>query len=455
MFTYRQKKEALELFDSLGSVNRVAAILGHPSPSGLRKWIAQRNLPKAPRKSPVFLSHDEKLRAVERLDCGESALDISAEIGVTAPTIHGWRRALRGEAEPVEEKEGAPEPRAYEGLPDDVDELKRMCASLRMENELMRRTVEIVKKDPGVDLRTLSNREKTALTDAMRPMYSLSSLATRLDIPLSGCRYSHNAMEERRDKYARARSAVAEGFDAVKGARGHRCIHRRLAERGVHVGERKVRQLMAEEGCVVVYARRPKRGYSSYAGEISAAPENHPPREDGTHGFSAPAPNRLWLTDITESKLPDDGRKVYLSPILDCFDGRMVSWSIGARPTAEPANSSLSAACAALGKGERPVCHSDRGAHCRWSRWIDICAENGLVRSMSRKAKSPDNARMEGFFGILKQEFFYCRDWSNVAADQFMRLLDEWLGYCNDERIKRTLGWMSPNQYRKSLGLAA
>lgn len=148
MFTYRQKKEALELFDSLGSVNRVAAILGHPSPSGLRKWIAQRNLPKAPRKSPVFLSHDEKLRAVERLDCGESALDISAEIGVTAPTIHGWRRALRGEAEPVEEKEGAPEPRAYEGLPDDVDELKRMCASLRMENELMRRTVEIVKKRP-------------------------------------------------------------------------------------------------------------------------------------------------------------------------------------------------------------------------------------------------------------------------------------------------------------------
>ena len=78
----------------------------------------------------------------------------------------------------------------------------------------------------------------------------------------------------------------------------------------------------------------------------------------------------------------------------------------GASPTARLANSSLEAACSTLSLGERPVVHSDRGGHCRWPGWIGICRENRLVRSMSRKGRSCDNARMEGFFGTLKREFF-------------------------------------------------
>lgn len=292
------------------------------------------------------------------------------------------------------------------------------------------------------------------LIDAMRPTYSLSSLAERLDLPLSSYHYNHAALQ-RRDKDAKARAAVAEEFAAVKGSRGYRYIHRRLAERGVRAGEKKVRRLMAEQGLEVVYARKPKRKYSSYAGEISVAPPNLLLREDGTHDFSAESPNELWLTDITEFKIPDDSRKVYLSPILDCFDGKLVAWSIGTRPTADLANKSLAIACESLDEGERPICHSDRGGHYRWPGWIGICNEYGLVRSMSRKATSPDNAAMEGFFGMLKQEFFYYRDWSGITADEFMDKLDEWLVYYNDKRTKRSLGWLSPNQYRKSLGLAA
>ncbi len=78
----------------------------------------------------------------------------------------------------------------------------------------------------------------------------------------------------------------------------------------------------------------------------------------------------------------------------------------GASTTARLANSSLEAACSTLSPGERPVVHSDRGGHCRWPGWIGICRENRLVRSMSRKGRSCNNARMEGFFGTLKREFF-------------------------------------------------
>ncbi|RDC46309.1 hypothetical protein CQJ32_07220 [Adlercreutzia equolifaciens subsp. celatus] len=84
-----------------------------------------------------------------------------------------------------------------------------------------------------------------------------------------------------------------------------------------------------------------------------------------------------------------------------------------------------------------------------------ICDRSGVVRSMSRKGCSPDNAAMEGFFGRLKNELFYHRDWKVVMMEEFIELLNGYLCYYNESRLKESLGWMSPNQYRRSLGLAA
>lgn len=170
--------------------------------------------------------------------------------------------------------------------------------------------------------------------------------------------------------------------------------------------------------------------------------------------FRAGGPNELWLTDITEFKLPSE-EKAYLSPVIDCFDGLVVSWRIGRRPNAALANGSLEDACRTLAPGQRPVCHSDRGCHYRWPGWIGICEGNGLARSTSRKGYSPDNSACEGFFGRLKNEFFYHRDWSGVAVESFMELLDEYIRFYNERRKKQSLGWMSPMQYRISKGLAA
>ena len=181
---------------------------------------------------------------------------------------------------------------------------------------------------------------------------------------------------------------------------------------------------------------------------MGEAPDNLVGRD-----FHAGAPNELWLTDITEFKIP--AGKVYLSPILDCFDGMLPAWSIGLHPTAELANSSLRAACATLAEGEHPVEHSDRGGHYRWPGWIAICEEYGLTRSMSKKGCSPDNSACEGLFGRLKNEFFYYRDWDGVTLYEFIAELDAYLRYYNEERTKESLGWLSPVQYRASLGLAA
>lgn len=204
---------------------------------------------------------------------------------------------------------------------------------------------------------------------------------------------------------------------------------------------------MREEGLEVVYNRR-RRRWSSYAGEVSAAPPNLVARD-----FSAPAPDELWVTDITEFRIP--AGKAYLSAVVDCFDGRPAGWRIGPSPTAALANGSLADAVAARRAGARTVVHSDRGGHYRWPGWVALCEGAGLVRSMSAKGCSPDNAACEGFFGRLKNEFFHYRDWRGVAAGEFMDRLDAYMRYYCEGRIKRSLGWLSPAEYRSAHGYGA
>ena len=73
--------------------------------------------------------------------------------------------------------------------------------------------------------------------------------------------------------------------------------------------------------------------------------------------FKADKPNQKWLTDITEFHIP--AGKVYLSPIIDCFDGMPVSWTIGQSPDADLVNTMLDEAVLTLGEDEKPIVHSD------------------------------------------------------------------------------------------------
>ena len=208
-----------------------------------------------------------------------------------------------------------------------------------------------------------------------------------------------------------------------------------------------MQRLMKQEQFVAAVTKR--RRYGSYLGEIGPAPENLINRD-----FQAAAPNMKWLTDITEFQLPVG--KVYLSPTIDCFDGLVVSWSIGTRPDAELVNSMLDAAVEKVADSEnRPVVHSDRGAHYRWPGWLARIGDAKLTRSMSRKGCSPDNAACEGFFGRLKTELFYPRQWRSTTLEQFIQTLDSYIHWYNAKRIKISLGSLSPHEYRESLGIAA
>ena len=109
---------------------------------------------------------------------------------------------------------------------------------------------------------------------------------------------------------------------------------------------------MKEEGLSVT--QRKHRKYNSYKGEISPTAPNLIARD-----FHADKPNEKWLTDITEFSVP--AGKIYLSSIVDCFDGFLPNWTIGTSSNAELANTMLREVAARLKPDEKPVVHPDRG----------------------------------------------------------------------------------------------
>ncbi len=298
----------------------------------------------------------------------------------------------------------------------------------------------------GLDLQLLSNREKTLLVDALKDLYRLPELLAQLGLARSSYFY-HRARVKMADKYLAIRHSINEIFELNHCCYGYPRLQASLARQCVTISEKVFQRLMKQEGLVVAQPKR--RRYGSYLGEISPAPENLINRD-----FQAEAPNEKWLTDITEFQIP--AGKVYLSPIIDCFDGLVISWSIGTHPDAELVNTMLDAAIDTVAGGDaRPIVHSDRGAHYRWPGWLSRIGDAKLVRSMSRKGCSQDNAACEGFFGRLKTELFYPRDWKATTVEQFVIEVDSYIRWYNEKRIKISLGSLSPIEYRQSLGITA
>lgn len=236
---------------------------------------------------------------------------------------------------------------------------------------------------------------------------------------------------------------MAGAFADSKGRYGYRRIKAVLK---TGVSEKTVRRIMAEEGLVAHVPKR--RRYGSYEGETTPAPANLVDRD-----FTAERPNEKWLTDITGIKARD-GKGVPLAAgrLLRWQDRRIHRRLQPQRGAGQPdaGESGLDAA------GERAsLVHSDRGRHCRWPGWLGLMERFGLTRSMSAKGCSPDNAAAEGFFGRMKTEAVYPEKWEEHTRNEVLALVDEYIRWHDHERIKQSLGWMSPVQYRQSQGMAA
>lgn len=453
-FTDEEKARAIETcVANDGNILKTVQELGYPSRPLLAKWVDEA-VPDLRKKDKLHVKHsrDEKAAVVMRAysDAGSTVSSAAATAGINETTFYNWRREILGD-----DAQKVVDDLNNDGLPDDVGELQELIEEqraelrrLKLETAVWKGAAELVKKDPGADPSNLTNREKTILVGALRDEFTLGELLDAVGLAKSSYFYQVHAMEAP-DKYAELRDSIAEIFRENNATWGYRRIWGalRTSEEPVFVSEKVVRDIMRDGNLVVIYHAK-KKNWSSYKGEESPAPPNLVGRD-----FSAGLPNFLWLTDITQFILP--GFKCYLSPVIDCFDGAVVSWAASRRPDAGLVNAMLDRAISTLQPGERPVLHNDRGIHYRWLGWIERCDNAGITRSMSRKGCSPDNSACEGFFGRLKNEFFYYRNWEGVTFEEFVAELGAYIDYYNEGRIKQSLGWKSPMQYRREMGLAA
>lgn len=465
-FTEKEIAYAVEYYHTHNlSYTQTCRELGYPTRNVLKKWVS--NSPISPQKElsqdctvqekVLRYSTEEKINIVlEWMDSGEAVYTIAAKYNISKAAISKWKKQFFGDEvmEQISTKQvlnNTKNSNEQNDLPDDpellkseISALKQQVRYLQMECDALEKAAEIAKKRNGINLQQLKNTEKAKVIDALRSFYSLKELLLLFRLSKSSYFYCRQALSKE-DKYIVIRSDIRQIYEENYRCYGYRRIYKALKNKGIILSEKVIRKIMVEDHLVVHQSKH--RKYNSYQGEISPEVENILDRD-----FKAEAPNEKWITDISEFAIP--AGKVYLSPIIDCFDGKVVSWTIGTTPNAALVNNMLDLALAQKPENAHPIIHSDRGAHYRWPGWIMRIEAANLTRSMSKKGCSPDNAACEGFFGRLKNEFFYYRSWNNVTIEDFCAQLDQYIHWYNEKRIKVSLQGMSPVQYRQSLGIA-
>ena len=179
--------------------------------------------------------------------------------------------------------------------------------------------------------------------------------------------------------------------------------------------------------------------YRSYKGEVGKTAPNIVNRD-----FSTTGPNQKWTTDVTQINIGE--RKCYLSPILDMYNGEIISYAISDHPDLKMVLDMLNRAYAKSHEWKRLILHSDQGWHYQHVIYQKSLKDHRITQSMSRKGNCLDNAMMENIFGIMKSELLYPNTFRDM--DHFKHELKNYIEYYNNDRIKLRLKGMSPVQYR-------
>jgi putative transposase len=269
----------------------------------------------------------------------------------------------------------------------------------------------------------------------LRHKYDLELLLDCMDMVRSSY-YYYEKRSGLNDKYQDVKDLIKDIYHHHKGRLGYRRITMLIKQRGIVINHKTVLRLMKVLGLKSLI--RLKR-YKSYRGEQGKIAPNILQRN-----FKATRPNEKWATDVTEFNV--SGNKLYLSPIIDLFNGEIISYELSERPNFNQIIVMLKKSFRKIPDQTNLILHSDQGWQYQMKRYQVILKEKGIKQSMSRKGNCLDNAVIENFFGILKSELFYLKKYKSIY--ELKTEIKEYINYYNNERIKLNLKGMSPIQYR-------
>lgn len=245
----------------------------------------------------------------------------------------------------------------------------------------------------------------------LRKKYTLKALLNYTKLAKSTY-YDALKKLSREDKYKELKTLIHNICNKNHGRYGYRRVTMQLHKQGIKINHKVVMRLMKEENLTCKVRAKKYKSYRGQEGKIAKNILNR--------NFKAEKPNEKWATDVTEFALCNE--KIYLSPIIDLYNGEIISYKISKRPI--------------LNK-----------------RYQKLLKEKGIIQSMSRKGNCLDNAVIENFFGLLKSELFYLKKFKSV--EDFIKELKSYIKYYNTKRIKIKLKGLSPVEYRIKFQLVA
>lgn len=268
--------------------------------------------------------------------------------------------------------------------------------------------------------------------------YSISELCKCANIARSSYYKWLNRSESLRIKENTIiKNEIINIYNEVKGIYGYRRITLNFNKKfNSKYNYKRIYRLMKSMNLKSIIRKKRKK-YIQSTPQITA--ENRLNRD-----FNSNAPNCKWLTDVTEFKLTN-GKKAYLSAILDLYDNSIVSYVLGTSNNNQLVFDTLDKAIASNPEAQ-PLFHSDRGFQYTNKSFRDKLNKINATQSMSRIGRCIDNGPMEGFWGILKSEMYYLNKFHTY--EELEQAIHRYIKFYNTKRLQRKLKGMAPIEYR-------
>jgi len=282
----------------------------------------------------------------------------------------------------------------------------------------------------------------------LRLKYPVPLMSRMLDVSISGYYgWRDRPLSQHDREELRLELEIKAADRRTKQTYGAERIQCDLAEHGIRVGVCRIKRIRTRLGIRCKQKRKFKATTNSKHGLPVA--ENLLNQQ-----FQAAAPNKVWLSDITY--VPTDEGWLYLAGHKDLFTCEIVGYAMGERMTQNLVSESLLRAVDAKRPARGLMHHSDRGSQYCSHDYRELLEHFGLTVSMSGKGNCYDNAPMESFWGMLKQELVYhyhfrTRQEARQAITQYIEI------FYNRQRLQAKLGFLSPTAYTQKyyVGLLA
>lgn len=316
-------------------------------------------------------------------------------------------------------------------------------SALLQKKERLERILEVIRLSGLIDEAPLRRRlDILEVLHTQHGKYNVHELCEALNVA-RGTFYTHIFRRADRVQYMEDQQSlmlqVQQIFDDSQQRFGAEKIRIILSESGVHVGKKRIRDIMQELGLESI-RENAKKDYKKR--------QEYRRKNLLNQNFTANRQNEVWVSDITYFKVKDYG--LYLCVIIDLFSRKVVGYRVSRKCSTQLVSATFRKAFKERGNPSSLTFHSDRGSQYVSGTFQTLLRKCGVAQSFSKSGCPHDNAVAETFFATFKKEEAYRRDYSSEA--DFRKSVETYIAFYNDTRPHQTLAYKSPSRFEELCG---